>query len=78
VASRFDKHPDFAAIARGFGLRGCELGNDENALETLRGILAEPGPCIINVPVHFAENVMPMVPPGAANRDMVGGELTHA
>lgn len=78
VASRFEKHPDFAAIAKGFGLDAVDLGTGECSVDALRAILAQPGPCVINVPVHFAENVLPMVPPGAANRDMVGGELTHA
>jgi acetolactate synthase-1/2/3 large subunit len=78
IASRFDTSPDFAAIARGFHLEACDLADDPNPLETLRRVLAAPGPCLINVPVHYAENVLPMVPPGAANRDMVGGELTHA
>jgi len=29
------------------------------------------------VPIDAEENVYPMVPPGAANRDMIGGE-SHA
>jgi acetolactate synthase-1/2/3 large subunit len=34
-------------------------------------MLKEKGPCIIDVPIHYSENVFPMVPPGAANRDMI-------
>jgi acetolactate synthase-1/2/3 large subunit len=78
IASRFDIGPDFAAIARGFHVAGCDLADAGDPVETLRRVLAEPGPCLINVPVQFAENVLPMVPPGAANRDMVGGELINA
>ena len=35
--------------------------------------LAKPGPCLVNVPIAAEENVYPMVPPGAANRDMIEG-----
>jgi len=29
---------------------------------------------LIHVPIAAEENVYPMVPPGCANRDMIGGE----
>jgi len=32
----------------------------------------------VNVPIAPEENVYPMVPPGGANRDMIGGELDDA
>jgi thiamine pyrophosphate-dependent acetolactate synthase large subunit-like protein len=28
-------------------------------------------PVIINIPINFSENVFPMVPPGAANVNMI-------
>jgi hypothetical protein len=34
---------------------------------------------LINAPVRADEKVYPMVPPGAANRDMIGGKTrAHA
>ncbi len=76
-ASRFRAQPDFAAIARGFGIEAYDLGKEEHLLATLERALTEPGPCLINVPIAVDENVYPMVAPGGANRDMIGGE-SHA
>ena len=33
-----------------------------------------PGPCLIHVPIAAEENVYPMVPPGAANTEMILSE----
>jgi acetolactate synthase-1/2/3 large subunit len=33
--------------------------------------LAQPGPCVIDIPVSDTANVLPMVPPGAANRQTI-------
>ena len=51
----------------------ADLGEAVDAHATLANALAEPGPCLVNVPID-AENVNPMVPPGGANRDTIGGE----
>jgi acetolactate synthase-1/2/3 large subunit len=70
-ASRFGSAPDFAALARAFGVRGERLDPDGDPLAGLAAILAPPGPCVIDIPIHEAANVLPMVPPGAANRNMI-------
>jgi len=72
-ASTFHAEPDFAAIARGFGVRAYDLGVCGDAEEALARALTEPGPVLVNVPIAADENVYPMVPPGAANREMIGG-----
>jgi acetolactate synthase-1/2/3 large subunit len=76
-ASRFHAEPDFAAIARGFGIRAWDLATAADPLVALARALTAPGPALVNVPIDAACNVYPMVPPGGANRDMIGGEL-HA
>lgn len=70
-ASRFPSEPDFAAIARGFGIAACDLGRERNPRKALDQALGAPGPCLINVPIEAENNVYPMVPPGGANRDMI-------
>jgi acetolactate synthase-1/2/3 large subunit len=66
-ASRFPVSPDFAAIARGFGLRGVRIDPEGDPLAQIASALAGEGPCLIDVPIRQRENVLPMVPPGAAN-----------
>ncbi|MCX7047531.1 MAG: biosynthetic-type acetolactate synthase large subunit [Candidatus Sumerlaeota bacterium] len=72
-ASRFHALPDFAAIAKGFGVRGYDLGETDDPMEMLNEALSGQGPCVINAPIAHEENVLPMVPPGAANREMIEG-----
>jgi thiamine pyrophosphate-dependent acetolactate synthase large subunit-like protein len=58
---------------------GCTVrGPDPRA--ALAQALAAPGPALINVPIHPMENVLPTVPPSAANRDMIerAQEVAHA
>jgi acetolactate synthase-1/2/3 large subunit len=76
-ASRFHAEPDFAAIARGFGIEAYDLGTTAEPHAALARALGTPGPCLVNVPIRRDANVYPMVPPGAANREMIAG-ASHA
>ena len=73
-ASRYAHRPDFPVIARGFGMRSCDLDAESDPRAALARELATPGPALIHVSINVNENVYPMVPPGAANRDMIGGQ----
>ncbi|BCL62599.1 acetolactate synthase [Desulfomarina profundi] len=72
-ASDFQIDVDFSAIAKGFGMKAFHTGPGCNLPYLLSKILNEKGPCLINVPVAVEEEVYPMVPPGAANSEMLGG-----
>ena len=74
VASNYCKCVDFMKIADGFGIKTYDLGSCENPEGTLAAALAESGPALIHVPVSPDEPVYPMVAPGAANSQMIGGE----
>jgi acetolactate synthase-1/2/3 large subunit len=74
-AAEFQTRTDFVAIAAGFGMRGYDLATSSDPVATLSAALQREGPCLINAPVGLDEHVLPVVPPGAANRDMIGGEL---
>ncbi|NRY63643.1 biosynthetic-type acetolactate synthase large subunit [Clostridium beijerinckii] len=74
IASKFISNPNFKMIAEGFGIQSCDLGNEEKPLEKLKELLTVEGPCVINIPIEETENVLPMVPPGKSNIDMIGGE----
>ena len=53
----------------------CDLGSADDPLATLAARAAPSrARASINVPIAAEENVYPMVPPGGANRDMIGGE----
>lgn len=75
VASKFKSNPDFASIANAFGVKGYDFTNVKEANELLRGILSTSAPSVINVPIDDRENVLPIVPPGAANYQMIGGKI---
>ncbi len=76
-ASDYQSRVDFVRIAEGFGMKGYNLSASDDPLRTLARALRERGPCLIHVPIDVNEKVYPMVPPGAANKDMIGGEA-HA
>jgi len=73
-ASDFRASVDFAQVARGFGMTAHDLAASDDPAATLEEAICRPGPCLIHAPIDVNEFVFPMVPPGAANRDMVGGE----
>jgi acetolactate synthase-1/2/3 large subunit len=78
-ASRFHAEPDFAAIARAFGVAACDLGEEDDPLAALTEAFRQAGPALVRVPIAAEANVYPMVPPGAANREMIEGETNdHA
>ena len=70
-AINHQKETDFAAIAQGMGACGYSLGSTNNPVAMLEEALQKPGPCLIDVPIESAEKVFPMVPPGAANKQMI-------
>ena len=77
-ASRFVAQTDFVAIARGFGIPAVDLCEARDPVAALEQAIKRSGPCLVNVPIAPEENVYPMVPPGGANRDMIGGEFDDA
>jgi acetolactate synthase I/II/III large subunit len=75
-ASDYRSHVDFIRIAQGFGMKTHDLSSpgvpDPSA--RLGEALSEKGPCLIHTLVDANEGVFPMVPPGASNKNMIGGE----
>lgn len=71
-ASQFKSSPDFIKIAQGFGIAAVDLDQAGNPCAALMEAIARPGPCLIHASIDAEQKVYPMVPPGAANRDMIG------
>ena len=72
-ASKFKGMPDFIRVAEGFGVPGVDLDKASDPLAALAAALATRGPMLIHASIAMHEQVLPMVPPGAANKEMIGG-----
>ena len=71
-ASQFKAMPDFIKIAQGCGIQAIDLDQASNPCATLMEAISRQGPCLIHASIDATQKVYPMVPPGAANRDMIG------
>ncbi|MEE3651815.1 MULTISPECIES: acetolactate synthase large subunit [unclassified Brenneria] len=71
-AADYRYRTNFLAIAAGFGFSTCDLNAAEDPLAALADALNRPGPALIHALIDVNEKVYPMVPPGAANIDMIG------
>ena len=72
-ASKFKGMPDFIRVAEGFGVAALDLDQESEPLAALARALSTPGPMLIHASIAMHEQVLPMVPPGAANKEMIGG-----
>ncbi len=72
-ASEYRREPDFVKIADGFGVPAIDLDLADDPVAALAEALQRPGPCLIHATIDREEFVYPMVPPGAANTEMIGG-----
>jgi acetolactate synthase-1/2/3 large subunit len=64
--------PDWLKLAEAFGWTGMRCAEKEDLGEAMRVALEAEGPVLLDVPVTREENCYPMIPAGAAARDMVG------
>jgi len=64
-------NPDFAAVARAFGLEATTIERPDQVAGGIRWLLDTPGPSLLHVKIDPQENVWPLVPPGAANHKMM-------
>lgn len=71
-ASQFKVTPDFIKVAQGLGIAALDLDLAADPVAALQDAIARPGPCLIHASIDVEQKVYPMVPPGAANREMIG------
>lgn len=64
-------NPDFATLARGFGIDAFSLAPGADPQAALQQLLDHPGPCLLHVPINPMANVWPLVPPGQSNAVMM-------
>ena len=72
-SSKFRHVPDFIKLAEGFGWQACDLDREADPQAALRQMLSAPGPALIRAGIDRREQVLPMVAPGGANKNMIGG-----
>ena len=71
-ASQFKVTPDFIKVAQGLGISALDLDLAADPAAALKDAISRPGPCLIHASIDVEQKVYPMVPPGAANREMIG------
>ncbi|MFP4283140.1 MAG: acetolactate synthase large subunit [Opitutales bacterium] len=71
MASEFRHGPDFCMMARSMGVPAIDLADTPHPRAALAAALAAPGPALIHAPVDVRDHVLPMVPPGGANAEMI-------
>ena len=72
-SSKFKGEPDFLKIAEGFGWQTLDMDTASDPKSALAAALSVRGPTFIHASIDRYEQVLPMVAPGAANKDMIGG-----
>jgi acetolactate synthase-1/2/3 large subunit len=64
-------NPDFAAVAKAFGIEAFTVTKRDEVPAALKKLLAAKGPVFMHVKIDPRENVWPLVPPGRSNSDMI-------
>jgi acetolactate synthase-1/2/3 large subunit len=66
-----DFAPDFVKLAEAYGIRGARVEHRSDLPDAIEDFLSDREPRLLDVWVDPAENVYPIVPPGAALAEMV-------
>ena len=69
--SVFDTLPDFQLMAQAYGIKNYKFDNPETLAQDLE-VITENVPMLIEVDISRKEQVLPMVPAGKSNHEMLG------
>ena len=69
--SVFDTLPDFQLMAQAYGIKNYKFDNPETLDQDLE-VITEEVPMLIEVDISRKEQVLPMVPAGKSNHEMLG------
>jgi len=61
--------PDFAAVARAYGIPAVTVSTPDTARAALEELARCTGPMLVHARVAGEENVLPMIPPGRSFAD---------
>ena len=68
------KNPDFVAIAKAYGIDGCEVSERENLDAAIADMLKDDEPYLLVVNVEMKGMVYPMIPAGGSVTNILLGE----
>lgn len=71
-------NPDFAALARVFGIQATRIDDRAQVDDALAALLASEGPALLHVAIDARANVWPLVPPNNANSNMLESNPARA
>lgn len=74
--SVFDTLPDFQLMAQAYGIKNYKFDNPETLAQDLE-VITDDVPMLIEVDISRKEQVLPMVPAGKSNHEMLGVQF-HA
>ena len=73
--SVFDVEPNFQLLAEAYGIKHAKLDNPRTLADDLK-IITEDEPMLIEVLISKSEHVLPMIPAGLHNDEMIGLHFT--
>lgn len=71
-------NPDFIQLAAAFDIKGQTISRAEQIESGVREMLEHDGAYFLHVKIDALDNVWPLVPPGAANQDMIDKKIGEA
>jgi len=66
-------NPDFIKVAEAYGIKGIRVDSPEQVEVAIQEAIEMPGPVLIDFIISPDEIVLPMVPPGKAITEILGG-----
>lgn len=73
--SVFDAEPNFQLLAEAYGIKHLKLENPKTLAEDLK-IITKDEPMLIEIVISKSEHVLPMIPAGLHNDEMIGLTFT--
>ena len=67
----YEKQPDFVTIAKGCNVEGEKVESRETLTDAIQKMLDHDGPYLLDVYVDRAEHIMPMIPAGASQNELI-------
>lgn len=64
-------NPEFITLAKAFDIPGQTISRADEVSTAIDNFVAHEGPYFLHVKIDAKDNVWPLVPPGAANEDMI-------